>query len=200
MTFRALARCLALAVAPALLWSGCATPPAPFSASPAWTARQPALGQLSRWRAVGRIGVVNERDGWHANFQWEQRGADYRIDLVGPLGQGRVVVRGADGQVQVQTQDGQSWSAPDPDAALEQSLQVRLPVSGLRYWIRGLPEPGSRPVMQTDDQGRLTRLEQNGWVIEYPAYTPVAPLELPARIVARRLDLSVKLVIEQWTL
>jgi outer membrane biogenesis lipoprotein LolB len=48
-------------------------------------------------------------------------------------------------------------------------LGVRLPVNGLRYWVRGLPEPGSTPG-QTDADGRLTRLEQNGWVIEYPAY------------------------------
>ena len=48
----------------------------------------------------------------------------------------------------------------------------------------------------------LTRLEQNGWVIEYPSYAPtsVFNLDLPERIVARRQDLSVKLVIEQWTL
>ncbi len=79
---------------------------------------------------------------------------------------------------------------------------MRLPVNGLRYWVRGLPEPGSTPVLQTDASGRLTRLEQNGWIIEYPAYAPtsILNLDLPERIVARRPDLSVKLVIEQWKL
>ena len=72
---------------------------------------------------------------------------------------------------------------------------------GLRYWIRGLPEPGASPTLQTDAEGRLTRLEQNGWIIEYPAYAYAAPLslELPERMIARRQDLSVKLIIEDWS-
>ena len=193
---------LFLAVLIALL-SGCAIPPATSpEASAAWTARQNRLARISTWQADGRIGVVSGQDGWHANFQWAQQNSGYRIDLIGPLGQGRVVVESNGTEARIQTQDGQSWTAPDADALLEQSLGVRLPVNGLRYWARGLPEPGSTPTLQTDAQGRLTRLEQNGWVIEYPAYAPtsILNLDLPERIVARRQDLSVKLIIEQWTL
>jgi len=128
-----------------------------------------------------------------------QQNAEYRIDLIGPLGQGRVLVQSDGREVNLQTQDGQRWTAPDPDALLEQALGVRLPVGGLRYWVRGLPAPGPA-APQVDADGRLIRLEQNGWVIEYPAYasTSVFNLDLPERIVARRQDLSVKLVIEQW--
>lgn len=184
----------------AALLPGCAVPPATAPGYSAWTARQPELARLTRWQAVGRIGVVNDRDGWHANFQWAQRDPGYRIDLIGPLGQGRILVQGDGREVNVQTQDGQRWTAPDPDALLEQTLGVRLPVNGLRYWIRGLPEPGPATALQTDAGGRLIRLEQNGWSIDYPAYTSAIPYELPSRIVARRQDVSVKLVIEQWKL
>lgn len=200
---RTLLRSTLLVAALAAPLFGCAIPPAVSPAAQgAWAARQPALAKLTHWRAAGRIGVVDEREGWHASFQWDQQDSDYRIDLIGPLGQGRVVVQGDTANVRVQTQDGQNWVAPDADALLEQSLGVRLPVNGLRYWVRGLPEPGPNPTLQTDAQGRLTRLEQNGWVIEYPAYAPtsILNLDLPERIVARRQNLSVKLVIEQWTL
>ena len=183
---------------------GCAIfpPTVPPAAQGAWTARQTVLTQLTLWRADGRIGVVSGQDGWHASFQWTQQGSGYRIDLSGPLGQGRVVVESDGAWARIQTQDGRSWTAPDADELLEQALGVRLPVNGLRYWARGLPEPGSPPVLQTDASGRLTRLEQQGWVIEYPAYAPTSRLnlDLPERIIARRRDLSVKLVIEQWTL
>lgn len=183
------------------LLASCATPPIPSANPAAWQARQTALSALAHWRTTGRIGVVSGQDGWHANFQWEQQNPDYRIDLSGPLGQGRVVVQGAADTVSVQTQDGQRWTAPDADTALAQSLGVQLPVNGLRYWIRGLPAPEPTPsALQTDAQGRLTRLEQNGWIIEYASYATVGSLELPERIAARRSDLSVKLLIEQWTL
>lgn len=183
------------------LLGGCATLPEPDPADrDAWAARQSALAALADWQVSGRIGVVSGQDGWHANFQWAQRGSDYRIDLIGPLGQGRVVIQGDARETRVQTQDGRQWTAPDAEALLERSLGVRLPVNGLRYWARGLPGPGPTPTLQTDAEGRLTRLEQNGWIIEYPAYAPVVALDLPARIIARRPDLSIRLVIEQWSL
>lgn len=183
--------------------AGCATPPAssPEAAS-AWSARQIALRPLTTWQADGRIGVISGQEGWHAGFQWAQQDSSYRIDLIGPLGQGRVMIESDGQEVRIQTQDGQNWTAVDADDLLEQTLGVRLPVNGLRYWVRGLPEPGSRPVLQIDASGHLIRLEQNGWIIEYPAYapTPVRNLDLPERIVARRQDLNVKLMIEQWKL
>lgn len=190
------------ALALAALVGGCAAlPPEPAPTDrDAWAARQSALAALADWQASGRIGVVSGQDGWHASFQWAQRGADYRIDLIGPLGQGRVVIQGDARQASVQTQDGQRWTAPDAEVLLERALGVRLPVNGLRYWARGLPEPGPTPTLQTDAEGRLTRLEQNGWIIEYPVYASVAALDLPARIIARRPDLSIRLVIEQWSL
>ena len=186
------------------LSAGCALTPPPSSttASAAWTARQQTLAALKQWDSNGRIGVVNGQEGWHANFLWAQQDTGYRIDLIGPLGQGRVLIEGDEQTVHIQTQDGHSQTAPDPDTLVEQTIGTRLPVSGLRYWVRGLPAPGPTTQLQTDDSGRLIRLEQNGWVIEYSAYIPtsVLNLDLPERIVARRQDLSIKLVIEQWKL
>ena len=192
---------IAAALMLAAMLGSCATPPGPAPADQTvWLARQSALAALTDWQVSGRIGVVSGQDGWHASFQWAQQDADYRIDLIGPLGQGRVVIQGDARETRVQTQDGRQWTAPDAEVLLERSLGVRLPVNGLRYWVRGLPEPGPTPTLQTDAEGRLTRLEQNGWIIEYPVYASVAALDLPARIIARRPDLSIRLVIEQWSL
>ncbi len=184
------------------LLTGCAVSPTTSpEASKAWVARQSALQHLTQWNAAGRIGVVNGSEGWHAGFQWAQQGSDYRIDLIGPLGQGRVRVEGDEQAVRIQTADGQIQTAPNPDVLLEQAVGARLPVNGLRYWIRGLPEPGTAPAVQTDAEGRLIRLEQDGWIIEYLAYAYAAPLslDLPERIMARRQELSVKLIIEEWS-
>jgi len=186
-----------------LLLSGCATPPSPVpEAANAWAARQTRLAQLATWQVEGRIGVISGQQGWHATFQWMQQEPNYRIDLIGPLGQGRVVIAHNGQEVRIQTQNGQSWTAPDPDDLLEQTLGVRLPINGLRYWVRGLPAPEPTPVLQTDRNGRLTRLEQNGWIIEYLIYAPtsIPNLDLPERVIAQHQDLSVKLIMNQWTL
>jgi outer membrane lipoprotein LolB len=144
--------------------------------------------------------VVNGQDGWHANFQWAQQGSDYRIDLIGPLGQGRVWSRATDVRSASRPRTANTGPRPIPMPCWSKVSACACP---WRFALLGarLAGAGSTPVLQTDADGRLIRLEQNGWIIDYPAYTPrQLNLRLPARIVARRQDLSVKLVIEQWKL
>lgn len=181
----------------ALLLAACATPMQPTH--PAWPARQAVLSELRAWSLNGRLAVTNDREGWHAGLYWTQRSAAYAIDLVGPLGQGRVQIQGDAGAVSVRTADGKTLQADDPDALLEQAVGVRIPLKGLVYWVRGLPDPtqDSRPAF--DDQGRLRQLEQNGWTIEYLDYQPVNGLDMPRRLRAYRGDLKVQIVVAEWT-
>ncbi|MDX1653968.1 MAG: lipoprotein insertase outer membrane protein LolB [Candidatus Competibacteraceae bacterium] len=195
---RRLRQGLLLLAAVGLLLAGCTLPTRPLAEGP-WESRRMALAALEDWRLDGRIGVIQGEEGWHGSLQWVQQGGHYRIDLIGPLGQGRAQIRGDPDGVLLQTAEG-SASAEDPGRLVEQALGVDIPVVGLRYWVRGLPAPGQVDDLQGDKQGRLTRLEQDGWVIEYPRYQSVDGLELPASIRARRDDVQVKLAVGQWQL
>ncbi len=184
---------------------GCATAPRDRLDETAWRARQITLNSLTAWTVTGRLGITQAQEGWHASVVWYQQGDDYLIQFVGPLGQGRLQVRGDLHAVQVQTASGQYLVSDNPDEVLEQAAGVRLPIGGLRYWIRGLPDPKHPSVLQGDAEGRLTRLEQLGWVILYPRYAAVewpqmasSPLELPIQITATRDDIQVRIVIQQW--
>jgi outer membrane lipoprotein LolB len=162
--------------------------------------RREALQSLHDWRVIGRIGVTSEQEGWHAGLYWNQRGSAYAINLIGPLGQGRVRIWGDGRSVSVQTADGRVLSAADPEQLLAATMDMRLPVSGLIYWIRGLPDPNQQSELTGDKAGRLIRLEQNGWMIDYLRYEQIAGLELPTRIRARQNDLTVQLVVSRWDL
>ncbi|HLA74858.1 MAG TPA: lipoprotein insertase outer membrane protein LolB, partial [Gammaproteobacteria bacterium] len=83
----------------------------------------------------------------------------------------------------------------------------RLPVSGLRYWVLGLPDPAAPPAAQDrelDGLGHLTRLRQSGWDIEFRRYSPVTTVDLPNKIFltnqAAGVRLEVRLAVEQWEL
>ncbi len=181
-----------------LLLGACATPvQAPH---PAWPARQAALGALRAWNLNGRLAVTNEQDGWHASLYWVQQGAVYAIDLVGPLGQGRVQIQGDARTVSIRTADGKTQQADDPDALLEQAVGVRIPLRGLVYWVRGLPDPVQPSALAFDEQGRLSHLEQDGWTLDYLDYMAVDRLALPRRMRAWRGDLKVQIVVNDWTL
>jgi outer membrane lipoprotein LolB len=186
---------------PLIMVASCAVAPSavPLAQTP-WRARQTSLSALQHWEVSGRIAVVNEEQGWHASLHWVQQGPYYAIDLFGPLGQGRMNIQGSPQSVSVQTADGQVLQANDPEQLLQQSTGIRIPVTGLVYWLRGLPDPSRPSELTGDEQGRLTRLEQGGWVIEYPRYAAVERLELPTHIQAQRDQLRVKVVIDQWNL
>jgi len=90
------------------------------------------------------------------------------------------------------------YSARDADALLAHVTGWVLPVSGLRYWVRGVPAPGSEARASRDAQGRLTRLVQDGWDISYNRYQVVDGASWPAKLRLERADIVVRLVIDQW--
>ncbi len=192
----------------AALLGGCATVTPTQAPDPsAWAARQTQLQQVQSWTIVGRISVTREdqstgqRDGWHANLRWMQRNAqDYQLELVGPLGQGRVEI-GSDAQgVWLRTADGQQLRAADPDELLSQATGASLPISGLLYWVRGLPTPNDQAQLEGDSAGFITGLQQAGWQIRYLRYAEHGGLQLPERLDAQRGEVQVKLAISEWQL
>ncbi len=181
------------------LVGGCATTQPLHSADArSWTERRAILSTYSDWSLSGRIGITTPQEGWHASLDWVQQSGDYTIDLIGPLGQGRVLIRGDQQSVEVQTPEGRRVSANDPDRLVQESLGLRIPIKGLTYWVRGFPNPERPSQVEGDDQGRVTHIEQDGWLIDYPRYETVAGLEMPARINARRGDVSVRVAISAW--
>ncbi len=168
-----------------------------------WQQRQPQLADIRHWAVSGRLAIITQQTGWHTRVRWTQHDDDYLIQLDTPLGQGAAELHGSAAAVMLRTAEGE-FSADSAEALLAQRLGWRLPVSGLRYWVRGLPDPGAAVERLTlDDAGRLTRLQQSGWDIEFRHYT-ATPLALPDRIflvssgASPDAGLDIRLVIEQW--
>ena len=191
-----------------MLWlfvSACTTsPPVPNSTLQIhldWPARKAQLEKLQSWRLQGRVAVKDGNQGWQADVLWQQQQDEYSIDLIGPFGQGRVTVTGTADRVTLRSQQSRVTAA-DPDMLLAQITGVRLPVKGLRYWIRGIPVP-SQPVQGRvfDQNQRLTRFQQQGWTIDVLSYTTLENgLELPRRMNAERGAVKVKLLVSTWQL
>lgn len=182
-----------------LLLSACATrPPAPPADRAAWQAHRAALETLTHWQAQGRVGVRAGEEGWNASFDWQQQDQDYRIRLRGPFGQGAVELHGNEQGVWLKQADRPAVFALDPESLLERETGWWLPVSGLRFWLRGLPAPGSESEYRWDELGGLTHLEQRGWRIDYSRYRQTDALRLPDRINIEGDTLRVKFVIDTW--
>lgn len=185
-----------------LLLAACAVTPsrAPLSTAkePSWRARQAALTALTEWSFDGRIGVTIEKQGWHASVHWQQHGRDYDIRISGPLNQGVGLLHGGPSGVVLTTPDRKQTRAADAESLMYAKFGWWVPVSGLRYWLRGLPDPATRAKTTLDAHNQLTHLVQGGWDIQFTRYARVDAVSLPDRLTLRNDSMKVKLIIDRW--
>ena len=136
----------------------------------AWLAQRHNLDRLQSWTIAGRLGIQTESEGWHISFRWRQEAESYHIDLSAPLGQQSAALQGDSQGVTLVLADGRRVAAADPEDLLARQLGWRVPIKGLRYWVKGLPAPDAAEVHGLDERGRLLWLEQAGWRISYRRY------------------------------
>lgn len=135
------------------------------------------------------------RDG--GGIHWAHGEGD-EILLLGPLGYtaGRIN-RNADGAT-LEDAGGRRLSAKDAESLMQQALGWQLPLSGLRYWVTGIPAPEGEFSFERDAKGRITLLKQDGWDISYTRFTSNVANALPLQLEMRRAEVEVKLVIDSW--
>lgn len=194
---------LPVTVLAAVLLASCAgTPPRPPAADPElrWLDRRQALQQLQAWQLSGRISVTDGTENWHARMNWAQFPRGYEIRLRGPLGRGELRLIGAPEGVMLDAGRDRLEYAADPETLLYAHTGTHMPVEALRWWIRGIPVPQRDGRTQLDPYGRLARLIDAGWDVEYKDYVQVAGLDLPRRLFIHKGDIEVRVVVDEWRL
>jgi outer membrane lipoprotein LolB len=181
----------------ALLAACAATRPPPISitAGMPWEQRAALLQADSRWALAGRAAVAVGKQGWQASLNWQQHGMQSDVHLAGPLGVGATVLELTPAGLSIN-------GAPPGDAALaqlEDKLGFDLPVSRLRYWLLGVPDPEAPDELVRDAQDRALTLNQDGWSIAYERYADGGNV-LPTRLVLTRDDVRVRIVVDHWSL
>jgi outer membrane lipoprotein LolB len=167
----------------------------------AWLRRVSTMEHYRVWSLTGRIALRVEQDGWSAGVHWSQQEERFDIRLTDPLGRGIARLEGDAGSVLLRTSEGDSLRAESAEALLARELGWYLPLSGLRYWVLGIPDPREEVAQRVlDDSGRLDRLQQSGWAVRYARYTDPSPLALPEKITLSQSTVTVKLVVDQWNL
>ncbi|MCR4301504.1 MAG: lipoprotein insertase outer membrane protein LolB [Sulfuricaulis sp.] len=194
--------------------AGCVTPlpPAPVAdIDAAWQARQIELRRITAWQVWGRLALRAPDQGWHASLRWDRDGEKVRLDITGPLGRGHLqLVQDSQG-AELRDADQHVWRAENSEVLLYRATGWALPLNGLNFWVVGLPVPGSVSTQRLDAQGRLKRLEQSGWDIQFLEYTRFGAHDLPSKLFITRRNspekghaagqdiLEVRLSIERWT-
>jgi outer membrane lipoprotein LolB len=163
-----------------------------------WEARQRILGEVDEWEFAGRIGVSAGDDGFNGQLWWRQDGTVFRARISGPLGVGTVFINGDRGELTLTDRDGVVTELGDAEAELRQMYGWTIPVTSLRFWALGIPDPASSAETEFDADGRLKSLRQQNWEVDISQYREGGGQLMPRRLTAVKDDVKVRLVIDNW--
>ncbi len=163
-----------------------------------WETRQDILAGVDEFEFAGRIGVHAGDEGFNGQFWWRQDGVVFRVRISGPLGVGTVFINGDRREITVTDADGVVTELHDAEADLRQMYGWTIPVTSLRFWALGIPDPASPAETEFDDAGRLAKLHQRNWQVDITQYSEGAGQLLPRRLTAVNNDVKVRLVIDHW--
>lgn len=163
-----------------------------------WELRQEVLGGLREWQFKGRIAVKAGDEGFDGKFNWSQKDDAFTATVGGPLGIGMVRIEGDDRSIVLTEKDGAETVLVDAELELYYRYGWTIPITSLRYWALGIPDPRTPAETQIDERGRLVQLRQNDWVVEISRYREEAGQEMPRNLTATNTNTRVRMVIDKW--
>jgi len=177
--------------------AGCRTLPVAPVAAPDEAARA-AIAALADWQASGRVAVRAGEQGFNASFEWREAGGAGDIGVHGPLGAGAVRIHRTAEAIRIESGNAAPLEVPAPFTALEPELIARLgfplPLDRLRFWVRGVPDPGFPATPVADG------FVQADWQVTVLARVAVAgaPGALPGRLTLSREATRIRVLVDHW--
>ena len=166
-----------------------------------WAKQQSMAAAVTQWNLYARGALRLEGEAYTIGIRW-QRYDDSRFTMLieAPFGQGVLRIETiAAGQYRLRLPNGQTYENTTVEALLDDAVGWSLPISGLDYWVRGLPHPETIYSHRLDSAGRAKSIRQDDWDIDYVEYFEVvSEPELPRRISLTNQTATLKLVIERW--
>lgn len=160
--------------------------------------RKSVLEAVDRWEFSGRIGVSAGEDGFNGKIRWWQQGDDFRATVSGPLGVGTVKIESQGRRITLTDKKGEVTELQDAEIDLRLRYGWTIPVSSLRFWVLGIPDPSVPAVVQMGDDGLIAEMEQGSWHVSIGQYREGGGQQMPRRLSASNADAKVRLVIDNW--
>lgn len=155
--------------------------------------------QADAFSRTGRFAVTATEPGApsqavQGGFAWLDEGGRLTLDLANPLGSILARVQVTPGRAVLTRSNGQVEQAANADALVEQVVGVPVPVSYLRYWMRGQVSDSAR-VQRRDAQGHALQFEQQGWTVELSRFDDQGPGLLQMQRNEGARTLKVRLIV-----
>lgn len=164
-----------------------------------WETRKAYLEHTDEWEFAGRIGVSAGSEGFNGKLWWRQDGDVFRARISGPIGIGTIFINGDGPEVTLTERDGTVTELMDAEAELRYRYGWTIPVTSLRFWTLGIPDPSSPADVEFNEEGQMSELSQREWQVTIGQYVDGGGQAIPRRLTAVSDDIRVRLVIDGWT-
>lgn len=198
--------CILSASAFFLLVSGCAILPKqtevalPQSSMAIHQAHLAAIADIQSFNVKGRIGVQTQPNGFSGGLDWQHRASSDEIALFSPLGGQVASIMKTEKSVTLTDNKGQSVTERDAATLTQKTLGWQLPLDGLSDWVLGRPSKSLITESQWDAEGKLRKLSQDGWQIEYLEYKAIDRYRLPAKLNLIHPNVTIKLILQEQSI
>lgn len=157
-----------------------------------------SLALIRAFTLDGRIGVQADGRGFSGKMRWQHLNRYNAIDLYSPLGSKVVAIESNVDGVTLTSSDGNTVTSSDVESLTEQTMGWRLPARYLEDWALGRATAAPITSATWDDEGKLSKLSQDGWEVQYISYQSSNGYQLPSKLNLRNAKLYLKLVIDNW--
>ena len=179
--------------------AGCVTPKSALLPEiEDWSTRTTVLAGLDEWEFSGRIAVKTATDGFNGKLRWSQDKNEFEVTASGPLGAGAVRIEGDRQSVVLTDKNGVQTELRDAELEFRYRYGWTIPVTSLRYWALGIPDPSSAAETVFNDAGELESLTQRDWSVTFSRYADGGGQLMPKVLTAENSDTRVRLVIDYW--
>ena len=146
---------------------------------------------FDEWKASGRFIFNHEKESLNAKFIWKQETEEFELRIYNSLGMGSVLFRGNDQGIN--SIDG----AASEDIIADEGLLELIPLSEMRFWLTGNPNPMIKFSSFSKDSENIS-FSQSGWNVKILENREIDSFYFPEKINISNSESSIIILISDW--
>ena len=164
-----------------------------------------ALQQLDKWTIDGKIAYITKKERQSASLHWQVNTVEQnqKLNLTAYFGINVLTLNSQSG-LHTLLIDKEEHQSKNLDALITSLTGLTIPVEAMKYWIKGVTYADNDIIsydITTHLPIKLTSSYNNQiWQIEYGNYQKVNQYLLAKKITIKQNDLTIKIMINRWTL